>query len=112
MIKIKVEKSLVKEIKKKFGINTALKIMDSFETLKENPQRGKKVGRVGDYLIKELKFETFRFYFITNGVELKLFLKKEIESIIIKFIRMSKKNNQQKIIGEIKELIKNMYDDF
>jgi flavodoxin len=108
MIKIVITNQLEKEIFKKFGKKECLDIIDLFETLKENPNKGKKVGSVGSVLIKEIKYKSYRFYFLTNRYELKLLLKGEIVDLLFKFIRMSKKNNQQKVINEIKNILKNL----
>lgn len=108
MIEIITTSLLIKEIKRKFGKEKALEIIDFFEKLKENPQKGKTLGNVGEIVIKELKFNSHRFYFITNGFKLKLLSKGELTNIIIKFIRMSKKNNQQKVIEEIKETLRKL----
>lgn len=105
MIEIYVAPQLKKEIEKKFGIKKTLELISFFETLKENPKKGKKVGKVGPILIKELKYETFRFYFILNGYELQLVSSGELNTLLIKFIKMSKKTNQQEIIEEIKKIL-------
>lgn len=75
-------------------------------SLKDNPKKGKVITQVGGVLIKELKYKSFRFYFITDGFKIKIIDIGELNDILIKFIRMSNKKNQQKVIDEIKELLR------
>lgn len=75
-------------------------------SLKENPKKGKELGQVRGILIKELKYEKFRFYFITNGFEVKFLEIKDLHNLVIKFIRMSNKKTQQKVIDEIKIVLR------
>ncbi len=105
MIKIIILKSLVLEIKKKFNKIEANKIIDLMYTLEENPHKGKLLGSVGGIIIKELKYKNYRFYFLTEGYKLKLFNKKELTDLLFKFVRMSNKKEQQKVIDEIREIL-------
>ncbi len=103
MIKIVVLNELRNEIYKTFK-KDSLKVYTLIESLKDNPQ--KVVGLVGSILIKELKYGSFRFYFIIDGHRLYLFTKGQIRDILLRFIKMSKKNNQKKTIEEIKNILK------
>jgi len=105
MAKVEIVKSLLEEIKKKFK-GESHKVIDLLETLEENPHKGKPVGNVGGILIKELKYNKFRFYFILEGDKLKVFSKEELQNLLIKFVRMSDKKTQQKVIDQIKEFLK------
>ncbi|MGK0208997.1 MAG: hypothetical protein ACI83O_000259 [Patescibacteria group bacterium] len=105
MVKVIILKSLIKEIEKKFK-GESLKVISLIETLRESPHKGKHIGQVGGLTIKELKYKSFRFYFILDGNELKLYSQNELIDILILFTRMSDKNNQQKIINEIKSILK------
>ena len=108
-IKIEVSSYLKKEMRKKFGIKISLEFFKLFNSrLKENPNAGKRVGRVNNILIKELKYESFRFYYLVDGEKLKLVLENELTDLLIKFVNMSKKDNQKEIIGQIKEVLINM----
>ena len=64
-------RSLVLNIKKKFSKSEANKIIDLLYTLKETPTKGKLLGSVGGIVIKELKYKSFRFYFLTDGFKIK-----------------------------------------
>lgn len=59
MIKISINQSLVKEIKKKFPKPEIKKILKLFYSLEDNPLKGKTLTVVGTVLIKELKLILF-----------------------------------------------------
>ena len=105
MIKIKILKSLRDEIHKKLK-KESLKIYHLIKSLETNPHKGDNLGNVGNIHIRELKYGTFRFYFIVNGNEIQLFDQKKIVDLLIIFVDMSKKNNQQKTIDQIKGVLK------
>jgi len=67
MAKIQIIGSLAKEIQKKFK-GESHKIIDLLESLEENPKKEKPLGYFAGFLVKELKYKKFRFYFII-GVE-------------------------------------------
>lgn len=105
MAKVIITKKLEEEINKKFK-GQSVNIFELMYSLKENPNKGKELGQVGGILIKELRYESFRFYFITNGYKLKLLKKEELDELLVKFVRMSDKKTQQKVIEEIKEILR------
>lgn len=105
MARVIITKELERKINKKFK-RESIKIFEHMYSLKENPKKGKFIGNVGRIVIKELKYKSYRFYFIVDGIKIKLLDKIELDNLLIKFIRMSKKKNQQKIIDEIKEILK------
>jgi hypothetical protein len=105
MVKIIISESLFGEIEKKFK-RDASKIYDLFETLQENPRKGKILGSVGSMLIKELKFKGFRFYFIVDGFSLKIMSEEELVDLLMKFVRMSDKKHQKEVIEDIKHILR------
>ena len=105
MVRVIISSLLKEEIKKKLK-NSAVKIFSQMKELQSQPHKGKKLGSVAGILIKEIKYEKFRFYCITDGHLLKFGTTAELESLIIKFIRMSEKKDQQKVINEIKDVLK------
>ena len=107
MVKIIVTKSLQKEIERIFK-KESLIIYELIYSLRENPKKGRFIANVGSIVLKELKYESFRFYFITDGFKLKFLRDEELKDLVLKFIRMSKKNNQQEIIEEIKIILKKL----
>lgn len=105
MAKVVIVNSLFKEIQKKFKGETH-KIIDLMETLEKNPKKGRLLGNVGGIIIKEIKYKSFRFYFITDGYKLKLLDEESLNEILIRFVRMSDKKEQQKVINEIKDVLR------
>ena len=105
MAKVEIIGSLFEEIKKKFK-GEAHKVIDLIESLEENPTKGKLLGSVGGIVIKELKYKSHRFYFLTDGYKLKFLDKDDLANLLIKFVRMSDKKSQQKVINEIKNILR------
>lgn len=106
MAKVIIVASLVVEIKKKFSPPEANEIIDLMESLEENPQKGKLLSSVGGIISKELKYKNFRFYFITDGFRLKCLDKDGLTDLLMKFVRMSDKKQQQQVIEEIKQVLR------
>jgi hypothetical protein len=111
MAKVIITERLYKDVSKKFSNAEANKIIDLLETLEENPAKGKELSIVGKLIIKELKYEKFRFYFITDGHKIKFLKTEELKDLIIKFVRMSEKKDQQKTIDEIKHVLRNLGEE-
>ena len=105
MAKVIITKDLEDEINRRFK-GESVKIFELIYSLKENPKKGKPIGQVGGIVIKEIKYEKYRFYFITDGFKLKLLSIQELSDLLIKFVRMSDKKTQQKTIDEIKIILK------
>jgi hypothetical protein len=110
MIKIIIMNSLRDGIYNTFK-KDSLKIYSLLEGLKENPKKGKVLGNVENINIREIKYKTYRFYFVLDGHKLFLFNKNNINEILIRFVRMSKKNNQEKVINEIKWILKKISEE-
>ena len=104
MVKVIITKHLKSEINKKFK-KESISIFKLMKSLEDNPKKGKLLGSVGGILIKELKYKSFRFYFITDGFKLKLLDKSNLIDTLMKFVRMSDKKHQQKTINEIKKIL-------
>lgn len=105
MANVEIIYSLFEEIEKKFK-EESHKIIDLLETLEENPKKGKLLESVGGIVIKEIKYKTFQFYFITDGYKLKFLKEEELTDLLLKFVRMSDKKYQPQIINEIKKILK------
>lgn len=110
MAKVIITNYLAKEINKKFK-QESITIFSLMKQLQDHPKKGKEVGVVGKILIKELKYKKFRFYFITEGYKVKFLKAKELRDLIIKFVRMSDKKSQNKVIDEIKFVLRNLGDE-
>ena len=105
MAKVIITKDLENQINKIFK-KESVKVFSLLLTLKENPKKGKLLGTVGGIVIKELKYKSFRFYFLADGYKLKFLNEEELIDILLKFVRMSDKKHQQKTIDEIKTILK------
>lgn len=105
MAKIKIVESLKDEILKKFK-GEAEDVFELMRSVGDFPKKGKLVGRVGNVAIKELKFRSFRFYFIVDAYRVKFLGIDELHDLLIKFLRMSDKHGQQKVIDEIREFLR------
>lgn len=104
MAKVEIIDSLAEEIQKKFK-GESHKIVKLLRNLEENPRKGKPIGQFAGFLVKELKYKSFRFYFIVEGKRLMVYSKEELTDLLMKFVRMSDKKSQQKTIEEIREIL-------
>jgi hypothetical protein len=110
MIKIIIMNSLRNEIYSTLK-KDSLKIYSLIERLKKNPKKGNVLGHVGNISIREIKYKSYRFYFIIGGHKLFLFSKRNINDLLIRFVKMSKKNNQEKVINEIKSILEKLGEE-
>jgi len=107
MAKVVITPELREEVFSKFKAQSET-IFSHMKQLETEPHRGKPVGNVGGVVIKELKYEKFRFYCVTDGHVLKFGSADELAALLIKFVRMSEKKDQQKTIDEIKNILRSM----
>ena len=107
MAKVIITKALREEIFSRFKAESEA-IFQRMKQLESQPARGKTVGSAGGIVIKELKYQKFRFYFITDGHVLKFGSADELASLLIKFVKMSDKKDQQKTIDIIKNILKSL----
>ena len=107
MAKVIITKSLEAEINKKFK-GESIKIFELMKSLEDNPKKGKPLGNVGGIIIKEIRYSLCRFYFIADGYKIKMLGASELKDLIIKFVRMSDKKDQQKVINEIKDVLRKL----
>jgi len=107
MAKVEIIRSLFEEIQKKFK-GESHNIIDLMESLENNPAKGKVLGCVGGIIIKELRYKNFRFYFIADSCKLRFFDAQSLTNLLIKFVRMSDKKDQQKVIDEIKYVLRSL----
>jgi hypothetical protein len=107
MAKVEIVRSLFEEIEKTFKKDSD-KIFDLIETVENNHSKGKTVGNVAAIVIKELKYKGYRFYFIVDGYTLKFVDTKELQDLLLRFVRMSDKKRQKKTIESIKDILRNI----
>ena len=104
MAKVEIANSLFSEIERKFK-EESHEIIDLLYTLESNPRKGKVLGTVGGIVIKELRYKSFRFFFITDGFKLKCTSEEDLVDLLLRFVRMSDKKTQNKVIQEIKDVL-------
>jgi len=107
MAKVDISESLLEEIEKNFK-GESHEIIDLLETLEDNPKKGKFIAQVGGIAVKELKYNSYRSYFITDNYKIRFFKIEDLKDLLIKFVRMSDKKTQQKVIDEIKEVLRKL----
>ena len=105
MAKVEIVPSLFEEIEKKFK-GKAHEVIDLLESLETNHHKGKLLAQIGSVQIKELRYESFRFYFIVDGYLLKILDEKGLLNLLIKFLSMSGKKDQQEKIEKIKDFLR------
>jgi len=86
----------------------SVKVFTLLLSLQEQPKKGKIVGTVGAIVIEEIKYGVYRFYFITDGYKVKVLNAEELSDVLIKVVRMSDKDGQEKIISEIKAVVRQL----
>ena len=105
MAEVEIAEKLKEEILNKFK-GESNEVFDLMYSLRENPKKGKFIGQVSNVVIKELKYKSFRFYFIANNYRIRILSIEKLKDLLIKFVRMSNKKSQQKTIEEIKEVLR------
>ena len=105
MAKVEITESLYEKVENKFK-EKASEIFDLMEHLENNPKKGKFLGSAEGLAIKEIKYKGFRFYFIVDNYKIKFLSTEELEDLLIRFVRMSNKKEQQKTINEIKHILR------
>lgn len=105
MAKVKIDNSLLEEIEKKFK-GESDKVIDLLESLETSPHKGKLLAQIGSIQIKEIRYNSFRFYFIVDGYLLKILDEKGLLNLLIKFLSMSGKKDQQEKIEKIKDFLR------
>lgn len=107
---VEISEKLKFEVIRKFK-GESEKVFKSLKSLENNPKKGKLLASVGGVLIKELKYRSFRFYFIADGSKLRFLDEDLLRSLVIRFVRMSDKKSQQKVIEEIKSVLRSLGEE-
>ena len=105
MVIVRIDNSLIKKLEKRFNKKELKELKELFLSLQENPYQGDLLCAFGNFVLKEKKYKTFRFYFLHSR---KILIIKDISKLkdeIIRFIEMSKKNDQQKVIDKLKRMM-------
>lgn len=110
MAKVVINESLAEQISRKFK-RESVEIFSLMRTLEDNPKKGKEIGVVGKILVKEIRYNQFRFYFITDGYKVKFLKTEQLKDLLIRFVRMPEKRDQQKTINEIKYVLRELGEE-
>src|SRR3989344_7445004 len=105
MVKVEIVPSLEEEIHKHFKAES-VEVLKHVKSLESSPSKGKELGHVGGIVIKELRYKGFRFYFITDAHKIRVFSQESLTDLLIRFVRMSDKKEQQRVIDEIKHILR------
>ena len=105
MVEIIIPLELEEKINKKFK-GESIRVFKLLYSLKENPRKGKELAQINKISIKELKYKSFRFYFLVGGYKLKILEERDLVDLLIKFVAMSHKKEQQQTIEQIKDFLR------
>lgn len=101
---VEFSKDFLKELKKYSAKVEASALVKKLATT--SPSDGDFVALVASIVIREKRLNTFRFYFIVADDKKHIITKGELKDFLIKFVALSKKNNQQTVIDKLKEDLK------
>jgi|SRR3989344_792238 len=110
MAQVVITKRLEGEINKKFK-HESIKVFSLMRSLEENPKKGKEIGNISKIIIKDIRYNKFRFYFLTDGYKIKFFKIEDLRDLIIKFVRMSEKKDQERVIEDIKDVLRKLGEE-
>ena len=105
MARVEILESLYEKIEKEFK-GRASEGFDLIESVEKSPHKGKALGHVGGITIKEIRFEGFRFYFLVDEHALKFADEQGLQDLLMRFVRMSNKKEQQSVIDEIRLILR------
>ncbi len=105
MVTVEIVPSLEEEIHKRFK-GESVEVLEYLKSLETSPSKGKALGHVGGIAIKELKYKGFRFYFITDAHKIRVYTQETLTDLLMQFVRMSDKKDQQHVIEEIKHVLR------
>ena len=97
---VEFSKQFLKELKKYATKSEAKTIVKRLA--KTSPSEGDFVALVANIVIREKRLKTFRFYFIVADEKKHIIAKDELKDFLIKFVALSKKNNQQEVIDKLR----------
>lgn len=101
---VEFSKQFIKELKKHTDKSEAKTVVKKLA--KTTPSEGDFIALISNIAIREKRLKTFRFYFIIDETRKHIITKQELKKFLIKFVALSKKNNQQEIIDKLKSDLK------
>ena len=101
---VEFSKQFIKELKKHTSKSEAKILVKKLP--ETSPSEGDFVALVANIAIREKRLKTFRFYFIMDETRKHVITKEELKEFLIKFVALSKKDNQQEVIDKLKSDLK------
>ena len=101
---VEFSKQFIKELKKHISKTEAKTLVKKLA--ETTPSDGDFVALIANIVIRERRLKTFRFYFITDDTRKHVVTKEELKEFLIKFVALSKKNNQQEVIDKLRSDLK------
>jgi len=101
---VEFSKKFLKELKKHSSKAEAKTLLQKLS--QTTPSEGDFIIHITGITLREKRLKSFRYYFIVKEKEKHVVTRVELEEFFIKFIAMSKKNNQQVVIDKLKEDLK------
>lgn len=98
---VEFSKNFLKELQKYATKSQAESLVKKLA--KTSPSDGDYVALIGNIIIREKRNATLRFYFIVQNTIKHVITKDELNDMLVKFVALSKKNNQQKVIDTLKK---------
>lgn len=105
MAVVEITEELEAQIDRTFKARS-IEVLKHLKSLEDHPKKGKTLGHVGGIVIKELRFEGYRFYFITDAHRVRFYPARELTDLLLRFVRMSDKKRQQRTIDEIRDVLR------
>ena len=102
---VEITARLEAEIDERFKARS-IEVLEHLKSLELHPKKGKALGHVGGIAIRELRFEGYRFYFITDAHRIRFYPASELTDLLLRFVRMSDKKRQQRTIDEIRAILR------
>jgi nitroimidazol reductase NimA-like FMN-containing flavoprotein (pyridoxamine 5'-phosphate oxidase superfamily) len=101
VVKVLFSEHFVKQLQKTTPKAEAKKIILWLQ--KTVPKDGDYITQIGNIILKEKKSNSTRFYFVFKEGTIRFLAENEYKEQLLKFVDMSKKNNQQQVIDKLKE---------
>jgi hypothetical protein len=107
MARVIITRTLKDRVLKRFG-GEAEAIFSKMLSLGSSPKNGKHLTSIGSLMLGEIRFRSYRFYYITDAHKVKFLSVHELEDLIIRFVEYSDKKHQQETIEELKQMLRSI----
>ena len=101
---VEFSRQFLKDLKKHYSKQKASNVIKRLA--QTTSSEGDFVALVANIVIREKKEDSFRFYFIVQNNTKHIVTKQELDDMFIKFVALSKKNNQQHVIDTLRKDLK------